>query len=181
MMAEQAAPAAHHWQHVLEPCIDYIDNAATLLRVLLAGHAQKSHVVGSVQQHLPRLLRHELAALQTRECTPIQVASVLAPVDWLLITAGCAAVNTPAVAETLLSAPVASSIPVQRALPGLCMLHGLRVSLQQVVEASRQRIKRLDLWLQAAHSITESSRGIPAHITQLGFSDREVSPVEVPM
>jgi hypothetical protein len=183
-MDEPVPPETQHLHLVLKLCINNIHDTATLVRVALASKLQHSQVVGHVQQHLPRLLNHQLAAYQNIFFKIKFISSAMQTFTWLLSTAGPAVVGTPAVADALLS-PVPDRFEGQLCIvPELAFKHGLQLSVSQVVTAAKQRVERLDLWLNAAshstqpaaHQTGSSSSSIPKHITQLAHPSAEVSP-----
>jgi hypothetical protein len=180
-MDEPVAPNRQHLDQVLELSIDYIYDTAALVRVALASSVQHNQVVGHVQQHLPRLLKHQLAAhLQLRS-----VSAAMQTFEWLLSTAGPAIVGTPAVADALLCPVPGPFEGVLYNLPDLAVKHGLQLSVSQLAAAAKQRVKGLDAWLKAASHATQpaahkagsssSSSSIPAHISQLAYPSDKVS------
>jgi hypothetical protein len=134
-------------QQVLELCIGSVSDLPTLLCVCLVSRVQQSHVMAHVQQQLPSLAKQAVAAARQRSSEG-KYSSALNPMTWLLGTAGPAAVSAPQVAEALLRSGPWSG--VLHKLPGLAIQHGLQLSAQQLVDVSKERIKGVVCWLEAA-------------------------------
>jgi hypothetical protein len=139
-----AATEQHH--QVLELCIDYISDPATLARVSLVSRVQHSQIKAYVQQQLPSLVKNAVAA-----CKPVVTQqrftkdmSAFKGMDWLLSTAGPAAVGAPAVAHALLRLGLKDH--ESASLPELAFAKGLQLSTQQIIAASRERVAGLHHW-----------------------------------
>jgi hypothetical protein len=145
MDQSEAAKQQHH--QVLELCISYISDLFVLVRVCLVSRVQQSQVMAHVQQQLPSLVKQAVAAAR-QSVSERKYRSALKPVTWILKTAGPDAVSAPPVAEALLrSGPWDANL---YSLPEVAIQHGLQLSAQQLVAASKERIKGVDRWLDEA-------------------------------
>jgi hypothetical protein len=161
-MNVRTAAAKQHRQ-VLDLCIGCIYDTKTLLCVSLADREAHGHVTEHVQQQLPSLVRKAVTTgLEDMRLTlegnlledfdTDYEDAVEQPLQWLLRAAGTAAVNTAAVAAVLLN--VLQLIPekgdLQRYMCDAAIESGFQLDMQQLVEASKQRVKGLDKWIHAA-------------------------------
>jgi hypothetical protein len=62
MNQPEQAVATEQQHQVLELCIDYISDPSTLARVCLVSRVQQSQIRAYVQQQLPNLVKHAVAA-----------------------------------------------------------------------------------------------------------------------
>jgi hypothetical protein len=98
-MFQPKAAATEQLHEVLERCIEYVSDPATLASVCLVSRAQRSQIRALVQQQLLSLVQRAVTAYQpaggTFQQQNTQGLRAWSEMDWLLSTAGpAAAVNT---------------------------------------------------------------------------------------
>jgi hypothetical protein len=159
-MQEPAAAAAQH--KVLDLCIHHMNDAFLLLRVSLVSRDASCCVKAHVQQQLPSLVGHTITAgvqsvdrhnpynRQIRLSRDYTLA-VTQPLQWLLSLAGRAAVNTAAAKAALLRTSPLIPAELQEDLADVAVEQGLLLDMPELVEASKQRVAGLDMWISAAN------------------------------
>jgi hypothetical protein len=151
-MNQSEAAATEQLHEVLKLCIEYVRDPATLACVCLVSCAQRSQIKAYVQQQLLSLVKHTVAACKpaggTEQHQNTQEVRAANSIDWLLSTAGPAAVGAPAVADVLLR--LGPQDWLMTPLPDLAFARGLQLSTQQIVAASIERVAGLDHWIEAA-------------------------------
>jgi hypothetical protein len=185
------AAATHQYRQVLELCVRYIDDASTANRVRLVSRQHDALVLAHVQQQVCSLLegtivinmRHILKI--STGCMSSCVDAAARPLEWLLRTAGPASVGAPAVAEALLHLSPSIHPALHHVVAGFAFKQGLKMPVQLLVDAAKQRSKEVEKWLRAAYHAgtngssfssgsSSSSSHVPALFTKLGNSGHKV-------
>lgn len=139
--------------HVLQLCIDYVDDVQVLVRLGSVSKAVQATCSVHVQQHLPALLvaAHNSTCEVFKGCKR-RVCFVepchLAPLEWLYRSAGPATVGSPATAEALLRIGPQMPWRLRRMLMQLAVQHGMQLTTDIVVAAAKARAN-IDDWLEA--------------------------------
>jgi hypothetical protein len=154
-MDSSAAATTQHRQ-VLALCVGYLYDTKTLINVSLASFEAHILVTEQVQHQLPSLVQQTITAGVKHAQPPPgalltwNIGHVIQPLQWLLSTAGAAAINTPAVAAALLHASPRIPAVLQAVLPDMVCARGLQLSMQQLAHAAKRRVKGLGMWIWAA-------------------------------
>jgi hypothetical protein len=176
MQGPAAAAAQHH--QVLDLCIDHINDAEFLMSVWMVSRDASGRVKARVQQQLPSLVEQTITAgvhrVNKRELYPGQVRrsldyiqAVTLPLRWLLSSAGPAAVNTAAAKASLLRTSPIIPAELQEDLSDAAIRQGLQLDMPDLVEASKQRVAGLDMWISAANRRSDESSSVPKQVLWL--------------
>jgi hypothetical protein len=166
MQGPAAAAAQHH--QVLDLCIDHIKDVVLLMRVSLASRGASGRVKAHVQQQLPSLVEQTITAgvqsvnkqksyNQQPGLSRDYILAVTHPLQWVLSSAGptwahvCTAVNTAAAKAALLRTSPVIPKELQEDLSDVAFEQGLQLDMPELVEASKQRVAGLDMWISAAN------------------------------
>lgn len=146
-------------QQVLSLCVPSITDTRALALTCLVSRRASDDVLACLQQQLPSLVGAAVVTgvLQAKQLdswhsqtTRHAREAISKPFKWLLTSAGPAVVAAPAVAHVLLR--VSPDLPKELQLQLLTTAFelGLKLSAEQLVAASRERLRGLDRWIAAA-------------------------------